>query len=187
MDTKIRNFCAQDIQDLTQLYNQFILTTPTTFDLEPYSIEQRRDRWLTHYAQTGRYRLFVAEYGQQVIGYASSSPFNVKAAYQTSVETSIYIDPTFHGKGVGSLLYTGLFAALSAEDVHRAYAGITVPNQGSIALHQKFGFEQVGIFREVGRKFDRYWDVAWYEKKLNLSHTAASKREQITKGNALSQ
>ena len=174
MDIEIRNFCAQDIQDITQLYNQFILKTPTTFDLEPYTIEQRRDRWLQHYAQTGRHRLLVAQHNGQVIGYASSSPFNAKAAYQTSVETSVYIDPEFHGKGIGSSLYTGLFTALSNEDVHRAYAGITIPNKSSIAIHQKFGFEQVGILREVGRKFDQYWDVAWYEKKLNSSRTISS-------------
>ena len=100
------------------------------------------------------------------VGYASSSVFRPKAAYETSVETSVYVDPGWTGRGVGSRLYERLFAALEQEDVHRAYAGITLPNSGSVALHERFGFTLVGVFTHAGRKFGRYWDVAWYEKHL---------------------
>jgi phosphinothricin acetyltransferase len=69
-------------------------------------------------------------------------------------------------RGVGRALYDALFEALETEDVHRAYAGITLPNDASVGLHERFGFRPVGVFDEVGRKFGRYWSVGWYEKDL---------------------
>ncbi|MEO3976153.1 GNAT family N-acetyltransferase [Streptomyces sp. CAU 1734] len=101
-----------------------------------------------------------------VLGYATSSPLRPKAAYDTSVEVSVYCAPEAAGRGIGSLLYRALFAALEGEDVHRAYAGIAGPNEASARLHAWFGFRPVGTYREVGRKFGRYWDVTWYEKEL---------------------
>ncbi len=166
MNTLIRDFHPTDINALTELYNRYIAETTITFDLHPYTAPQRQATWMSHYATTGRYRLLVAEREGQVVGYATSSKFRTKAAYDTSVETSVYLDTQVQGKGIGTQLYSALFEALAEEDVHRAYAGITLPNAPSIAIHQKFGFEQVGLFREVGRKFGRYWDVAWFERKI---------------------
>ena len=162
----VRDFCSADIEPLTDLYNRYIVETTITFDLSPFSIEQRQANWMCHYAHSGRYRLFVAESDGEVVGYASSSKLRTKAAYDTSVETSIYLCPEAQGKGIGQQLYSTLFQALAQEDVHRAYAGITLPNVASIAIHKKFDFEQVGLFREVGRKFGRYWDVAWFERPM---------------------
>jgi len=99
-----------------------------------------------------------------VAGYASSSRYRIKPAYETSIETSIYLAPEATGKGIGTKLYAALFDALRGEDVHRAYAGISLPNPASIALYEKFGFKRAGLYTEQGRKFGRYWDVAWYEK-----------------------
>ena len=82
------------------------------------------------------------------------------------METSVYLAPGATGKGTGGTLYAELFKAIEGEDVHRAYAGIALPNPASIALHEKFGFKRVALFTEHGRKFGRYWDVAWYEKPL---------------------
>ncbi len=87
--------------------------------------------------------------------------------YATSVETTVYVAPEQVGRGVGPLLYAGLFAALEAEDVHMALAGITVPNEASRRLHERFGFRPVGVHERVGRKFDRFWDVAWFQKSLS--------------------
>jgi phosphinothricin acetyltransferase len=101
-----------------------------------------------------------------VIGYASSSRFRPKPGYETSVETSIYLVPEAIGKGAGSRLYETLFKSLEGEDLHRAYAGIALPNPQSIALHERFGFKRVALYTEQGRKFGRYWDVAWFEKPL---------------------
>ena len=166
MQTIIREFSAEDIRALTDLYNHYILETTITFDLQPYTPEQRYQSWMSHYAHSGRYRLLVAECDSKPVGYASSSLFNKKAAYETSVETSIYLSHYCVGRGVGSRLYEALFSTLAEEDVHRAYAGITLPNEASVTIHRKFGFEQVALYREVGRKFGRYWNVAWFEKAL---------------------
>jgi phosphinothricin acetyltransferase len=103
---------------------------------------------------------------QRILGYATSSPYRAKPAYSTSVEVTIYLAPDAGGRGIGTLLYKALFADLATEDVHRAYAGIAQPNEASTRLHERFGFRPVGTYQEVGRKFGRYWDVAWYEKEL---------------------
>ena len=154
---------AEDIAQLTDIYNHFVRGTHVTFDIEPATVEDRL-RWLDHHPETGRHRLFVAHAGERVIGYATSSPYRAKRAYETSVETSVYCRHDAVGNGVGSALYAQLFAALATEDVHRAYGGVALPNDASEALHRKFGFERVAAFSEQGRKFGRYWDVAWYER-----------------------
>lgn len=103
---------------------------------------------------------------QEILGYATSSPYRAKRAYDTSVEVTVYVAPSAGRRGIGTLLYKALFEALADEDLHRAYAGIAQPNEASTRLHERFGFRYVGTYREVGRKFGRYWDVAWYEKDL---------------------
>jgi len=166
MAATIRPPVATDLAALTELYNHYIRTTTITFDLEPYSVEQRRQQWFEQYNSAGRYRLWVAEREGQAVGYATSSPFHRKAAYATSVETSVYVAPHYSRQGIGRSLYAQLFASLQAEDIHRAYALITQPNPASEVFHQGFGFQPVGHCREVGYKFGRYWDVKWFEKKM---------------------
>jgi len=101
-----------------------------------------------------------------IVGYAGTHQFRTKKAYDTTVEATIYCAPDATGRGVGPALYAALFDALRGEDVRMAVAGTTLPNDASIALHERFGFRRVGELREVGRKFGRYWDVAWYEKRI---------------------
>ena len=99
-------------------------------------------------------------------GRAHSGCFRKQAAYDPSLETSIYLDPSVTGRGLGTRLYQALFDDLVDSDFHVAVGGVTLPNTASVALHQHFGFQSVGIFREVGRKSDRYWDVQWFQKRL---------------------
>jgi phosphinothricin acetyltransferase len=165
---EVRAAVEEDLEALNEIYNQYIAETHYTFDLEPYTMDARRE-WFSHHAGTGRYRLLVALHDDQVIGYASSSRFRLKAAYEPSIETSVYLAPQAVGRGAGKRLYAELFKALEGEDVHRAFAGVALPNPASIALHERFGFKRVGVFTEQGRKFDRYWDVAWYEKPLGAA------------------
>jgi phosphinothricin acetyltransferase len=87
-----------------------------------------------------------------------------KAAYDTTVETTVYCAPEVVGKGIGSRLYAALFEALRGEDIHRFVAGYTLPNPATAALHERLGFKVVGVFSEVGRKFGKYWDVCWTER-----------------------
>jgi phosphinothricin acetyltransferase len=170
---EVRPATAGDLAAVNEIYNQYVVEAHYTFDLEPMSIEARRE-WFTHYAETGRHRVFVAVSEGRVVGYACSGRFRPKPAYETSVETSVYLTPDAIGRGAGSRLYETLFKALEGEDVHRAYAGIALPNPASIGLHERFGFKRAGHFTEQGRKFDRYWDVAWYEKPLGPESSTTS-------------
>jgi len=161
----IRPATADDLAAVNKIYNQYVVETHFTFDLEPMTTEARRE-WFTHYGSSGRYRLLVALADGALIGYACSSRFRPKVGYETSVETSVYLAPEAVGHGAGLRLYEELFGALEGEDLHRAYAGIALPNPASIGLHERFGFKRVAHYTEQGRKFGRYWDVAWFEKPL---------------------
>lgn len=165
MDATIRPVEDRDLAALTRIYNYYVIETPVTFDLRPFEIEERR-AWLEGFDPTGPHRCFVADVDGTAVGWACSIQFRKKAAYDTSVETSIYLDPDVTGKGLGSRLYATLFESLADTNLHRILGGVTLPNAASIALHERFGFESVGVFREVGRKFDRYWDVQWFERSL---------------------
>ncbi|MCC8336617.1 N-acetyltransferase family protein [Streptomyces sp. R1] len=166
-EVQVRPGVEEDLKALTDLYNHYVRETPITFDTEPFTPEERRP-WLLSHPEDGPHRLRVAVNAdsQEILGYATSGPYRAKPAYATSVETTVYVAPGAGGRGIGSLLYAALFDALAGEDLHRAYAGIAQPNEASGRLHARFGFRHVGTYREVGRKFGRYWDVAWYEKPL---------------------
>lgn len=166
MEARVRPAQERDLPRLGAIYDRFVRESAITFDLEPRSPEALR-AWYSQFAPTGRHRLLVVEEDGRVQGYAGSLRFRAKAAYDTSVETTVYLAPEAAGRGLGSRVYRALFDALRGEDLHRAYAGITLPNQRSVRLHERFGFVQVGLYREVGRKHGRYWDVAWYEKALD--------------------
>ena len=163
----IRPGKEDDVPRITEIYNHYVANTPISFDVEPTSAKQRLTSWFGKYQLSGPYRLLVAIQYNKVIGYASSSQFRSKAAYCTSVESSIYIDPNELGNGFGTQLYHALFEQLETEGVHRAYGGVTIPNDASIALHKKLGFKEIGVFSEVGYKFGRYYDVCWLEKSLS--------------------
>ena len=165
MSVSVRPAHRDDLPALTELYNHYVVNTHITFDLEPFSVEQRAE-WFGHYSTTGRHRLLVAVDGERLLGYATSGVFRAKPAYLPSVETTIYCDRHVVGRGVGKALYAALFDALADEDVHRAFAGVALPNDASLALHRSFGFTEIGTFREVGRKFDKWWDVLWLERAL---------------------
>lgn len=162
----IRPAVPADLPRLLEIYNHYVEATHVTFDIDPLSIEARRV-WFDGFDERGPHRLLVSESDGRVSGYASSGTFRRKPAYARSVETSIYLDPDSRGSGTGSELYSRLLKELEEHvAVHRAYAGVTLPNEASLALHQRFGFKRVATFGEVGFKFDRYWDVAWLERAL---------------------
>lgn len=165
MSITIRRAQIGDAAPLAQIYNHYVRETPITFDTEPKTVEERA-HWLSHFAAAGRYQCFVMLDAAQVMGWASSHRFRERAAYDTTVETSIYLTPDQHGRGLGQRLYATLFDALAGEDVHRAYAGITQPNAASNRLHAALGFREAGLLPEVGLKFGRFWDVAIWLKAL---------------------
>ena len=167
MTIRIRPANRADLPRLTEIYNHYVIHTPVTFDVEPYTVE-RRTAWFEQFALTGRYRLVVAEEDRLVLGYAGTTRFRPKAAYDTTVETTVYCSHESVGKGIGRKVYAGLFEALAGENINRIVGGYTLPNDGSAKLHEFFGFKNVGIFTQVGYKFGKYWDVQWTERPLRL-------------------
>jgi phosphinothricin acetyltransferase len=154
-----------DLPRLTEIYNHYVLHSPATFDLEPKTVDQRRE-WLAQFAETGRHRLLVAEADGVILGYAGTMRWRPKPAYDTTVETSIYCAPESVGRGVGGKLYAALFDAIAGENIHRIVAGYVPPNPASATLHERFGFRPIGAFSEVGYKFGRYWDVCWVQRRV---------------------
>jgi phosphinothricin acetyltransferase len=165
--TRVRPCTAADLPQITAIYDHYIRDTAITFDIDPWTVEQR-EAWFAHYDVTGRHRALVVVGADdpEVLGYATSSQYRPKQAYETSVETSVYLRPDAGGSGLGTLLYAALFDAIAGEDVHRAYAGITEGNPASDAIHARFGFVPWGTSSETGRKLGRFWDVTWWEKRL---------------------
>lgn len=161
----VRPATPQDLPALTDLYNHYVEHSHVTFDDVPFTLAQRRP-WLEHYGPSGPYRLLVAVEADRLLGYATSSPFRPKPCYRSSVETTVYVQPDAGGRGVGTALYDGLFRVLADEPVHRAYAGVALPNPASEALHRRFGFAAAGTFTQVGYKHGRYHDVRWFERGM---------------------
>ncbi len=157
----IRDARAEDLPALTAIYRHYVAHSLATFDTEPFT---DRRAWFAHYATTGPHRLLVLVVGGVVVGYASSSPHRPKPGYRTTVETSVYLSPAVTGQGLGRQLYDALLPLVDAAGVHRCLAGIAVPNDPSVALHERCGFRRVGVFTEVGTKHDQWVDVAWYER-----------------------
>jgi phosphinothricin acetyltransferase len=148
----IRPAGLDDLPRLTEIYNHYVLHSPATFDLEPKTLDQRRE-WFAQFATTGRHRLLVADEAGLVLGYAGTMRWRPKPAYDTTVEAK---------------LYAALFEALAGEQIHRVVAGYVPPNPASAALHERVGFKPVGTFGEVGSKFGQYWDVCWLERPLRV-------------------
>jgi len=168
---KIRHAAEDDLEALTGIYNHYVRHSVATFDTTAFNPDARRS-WLAHYAIGTPHQLWVATRDKAIVGYASSSAYRPKPAYDSSVETSVYLHPDALGRGIGQILYEHLFERLAPFKLHRAYAGIAQPNPASVALHSRFDFKLIGTFSEAGYKFGGYHDVDWYEKPLNsVPHT----------------
>ena len=161
----VRPASLTDLSAITEIHNYYVQNTHITFDVRPFTLEQRVP-WFHEHNDGKRHRMLVAEENEDIVGYTASGAFRTKEAYETTVEVSVACAPGITGKGIGSKLYEALFELLEQEDVHRVVAGIAQPNAASNALHERFGFKKIGIFTEVGRKFGKYWDVLWMEKPM---------------------
>ncbi len=161
----IRPATERDHARITEIYNHYVEHGAVTFDTKPFTTAERAD-WFAAFGDTGPHRLLVVEEDGRVEGYAGSMQHRKKAAYDTTVELTIYLAPESEGRGHGRALYAALLAALEGEPVRTLVAGITLPNPASIALHEHFGFREIGVFHEVGTKHGQAWDVVWYERPL---------------------
>ena len=162
---KIRYAELKDLPRLNEIYNYYVISTNMTFDVTVPTAESRK-KWFSNYQESGPYRLLVAEKHGAIVGLAYSSRYREHFAFDQTIETSIYLDKDFKRSGIGSALYTELFSKLKTEPIHVAVAGIALPNEGSIALHKKFGFEPVGIFKEYAIKKGQYISSLWMQKRI---------------------
>ena len=160
---KIRQATEADAPALLAIYAPYIESTPVSFEMVVPTVDEFAGRILK---SLSRWQWLVAERDGGIAGYAYGSTHRERAAYRFSVEVSAYLDPRFHRQGIGSALYARLFEDLIAKGYCSAFAGITVPNDASIGMHRSVGFEMIGVFRNVGWKFDRWHDVAWMQRTL---------------------
>lgn len=159
----IRAARAEDLEALTEIYNHYIVNTAVTFHVEPLTVEQRRE-WFADVTRGGRYQLLVAERDGQPVGWACTQRFRTKGAYEASVESSVYLAPDATGVGLGDRLYRALFERIDEQQVTSVVAAITVPNDASLRLHRRHGFERVGVMRRIGYKLGQEWDVEWWQR-----------------------
>ena len=159
----LRLATPDDAAAIRDLYNVEVETSTATFDLVVRSLDEQR-AWLA--ARSGAFSAVVAVEGAEVIGFASLSPYKERAAYRTTVEDSIYIRRDCQGRGVGRRLLSHLVEVAAASGFHAVMARIEAGGVASRALHAACGFELVGVEREVGRKFNRWLDVAVMQRML---------------------
>ena len=160
----VRSERLGDAEATRQIYNAEVTTSTVTFDLVPRSLEEQRE-WLT--ARSGAHAVLVAEdEADGVVGFASLSPWGKRPAYNTSVEDSVYVHRRHRARGVGKLLLGELLDVATAHGFHAVFARVVGGHEGSIRLHESFGFEVVGTEREVGRKLGRWLDVVVMELLL---------------------
>ncbi|HYD80064.1 MAG TPA: arsinothricin resistance N-acetyltransferase ArsN1 family B [Paucimonas sp.] len=161
----IRAAAASDAAAIAAIYNHYVLATAITFEEQAVSDADMAAR-IGDVAAAGLPWL-VAEREGRVIGYAYATKWRARPAYRYSVEVSVYTDAQAGVRGAGSALYEALFAELRARSVHVAIGGIALPNEKSVALHEKFGMRKVAHFSEVGYKFGRWLDVGYWQAVLS--------------------
>lgn len=162
-DFVIRRARIDDVPDIARIYNYAIEHTTATFDTEPKTV----DDWLATFREHGdKYPILVAVVDSQVAGWGLIRPFGERKAYCYTVENAVYIDCNYQGRGLGSALLGELISIAREAGFHAMLALVVGGNEVSLRLHEKFGFERVGVMKEVGRKFDRWLDIVVMEKLL---------------------
>jgi L-amino acid N-acyltransferase YncA len=163
-DVRIRAARAHDAGAMTAIYNQAVANSTATFDTRPETVEER-ERWLSEHTEP-QHPVLVAERDGRVVGWASLSRYSDRCAYVSTVEVSAYVDENETGRGVGTALTEAVIEAGRAGGVHAIVSRICTENEVSLAMTRKLGFFEVGVMREVGRKFGRWLDVMWLERIL---------------------
>lgn len=159
----IRLVSFADAPAVAAIYRPYVTDSSVSFELVPPTEAVMAGRMAK---VLERLPWLVCEEEGAVVGYAYAGKYRERAAYQWSVETSVYLRQDWHRRGLGSALYTGLFGLPVQQGYYTVYAGISLPNAASVRLHESFGFEPVGVYRNVGFKFGPWRDVGWWQKPL---------------------
>lgn len=157
----IRPAQPDDAAALAEIYNHYIAETVVTFEEAPVTAETMQQR-VQAVRDAGLLWLVLTQEAQ-VVGYAYATPWKARAAYRYSAESSVYLAPSATGRGLGRQLYQALLSQLRGAGIHALNAGIALPNAASVALHEGLGFKPIGVFREVGYKFERWVDVGYWQ------------------------
>jgi phosphinothricin acetyltransferase len=161
----IRTAAPADADAICAIYNHYVSNTTISFEEEPVSPGEMAKR-IADVASASLPWLVMVE-DDKLTGYAYATKWRVRAAYRFAVESSVYLDPDHAGKGAGTMLYEALLAELRRRDLHLVIGGIAQPNEASVRLHERLGFQKVAHFSEVGLKFGRWVDVGYWQLKLN--------------------
>jgi L-amino acid N-acyltransferase YncA len=159
----IRKVEIRDAEEITAIYNYYIENTTITFEEESVSVEEMAARIESI---SSIYPYFVVEDNGIVVGYAYATQWKARSAYRFSAEVTIYLHHELKGKGIGSTLFHALVEEMRKTDLHVLVGGIALPNEASIALHEKFGFKKIAQFEEIGFKFGKWIDVGYWELKM---------------------
>ena len=165
LDFDIRPATPADAAQILAIYTPYVTNTAISFEETPPSLGEMQGR-ISDYA--ARYGYYVAERGGQILGYAYGSPYRPRHAYRFTAEVSVYLAPTAQGQGIGRALYDVLITGLQTRGFHALIGIVTLPNPACAALHRALGFTEIGVTPQVGRKFDRWHDIAIFQRVLGL-------------------
>ena len=160
---KLRLIKDEDFSAVLEIYRPYVSDTIISFEYDVPTLAEFTER-VNGIRKT--YPFLVAEYNNQIVGYAYGSVHRQRTAYQWSVESTVYLDKAFHRKGIAQKLYSVLFDLLRLQGFYSVYAGIGLPNEQSVGFHTALGFTEVGIFKKVGYKMGNWHDTQWFQLAL---------------------
>lgn len=162
-DITFRMSDVSDAEELLSIYRPYVTDTAITFEYEVPSVEEFKNRIKE---TLEGYPYIVCEYKDKIVGYAYAHRYGERAAFQWDVELSIYLDMNYKSLGIGKILYNKVIEILKLQNVQNIYACITSANDKSIKFHEKMGFEFIGIFKDTGYKFDKWYDITWFGMRV---------------------
>ncbi|MEZ8723062.1 N-acetyltransferase family protein [Vibrio pomeroyi] len=171
MDIKIGTL--SDVEGITDIFNFYIEHTNARFEEEKFTLENRQ-QWFSQFSSNSKYQLYVATENDSLLGFACSQQYRATSAFEDTAEVTIYLTEDAKGKGIGSKLYSQLFASIIDFGIHRVLSSVALPNEASIALHKHFGFREVGVFNEYAKKNGQYISSMWLEKALDADMSLKS-------------
>jgi phosphinothricin acetyltransferase len=176
MAVAIRLATQQDAAAVQGIYAPIVRDTVISFEVQPPSVAEMQQRIVDTLL---RWPWLVCEHDGEVLGYAYAGRYRVRAAYQWSVDVSVYVHERARRRGIGRALYRALLRSLVVQGFYNAQAGITLPNVGSVSLHESLGFQPIGVYRKIGYKLGAWHDVGWWQLVLQLHATTPAPPREL--------